>query len=43
MFNIPIRDMTYDMIPQFNDNYEPDMLSTLIVLTMGHDYTLFLN
>lgn len=31
-----MRDMTYDMIPRFSDNYEPDiMLSTLIVLTMG--------
>lgn len=39
-----MRDMTYDMIPQFSDNYGPDIrLSTLIVLTMGHDYILFLN
>lgn len=36
--------MTYDMISEFRDNYEPDsMLSTLIVSTMGHDYILFLN
>lgn len=38
-----MRDMNYDMIPQFSDNYDLDiMLSTLIVLTMDHDYILFL-